>query len=161
MDIQSKLKVLAKIGQALNDGEVTWAVGASLLLYIKGIVTDFHDIDLMVAQEDIKKTRRILASFGSLQPSQPTSQYKTADFLEFVIDGVDVDVMGGLVIVADGKSHAFPLQKEGIHGFARIGGVLIPLQSVKEWRIYYALMGRTDKIKIIDIYNAAEEKPRV
>ena len=38
-------------------GHVTWAVGGSLLLYFKGIVDEFHDIDLMVMAEDTKEAK--------------------------------------------------------------------------------------------------------
>ena len=34
---------------------VEWALGASMLLYIKEITTEFHDIDLMVSTDDAKK----------------------------------------------------------------------------------------------------------
>lgn len=47
MIIQHKLEILSQIAKKLNEGHVTWAVGGSLLLYFKGIVDEFHDIDLM------------------------------------------------------------------------------------------------------------------
>ena len=70
--------------------------------------------------------------------------------MEFVIDGVDVDVMAGFSIVSDGMAHDCSLQKEQIVETFMLDGEVIPLQSVELWRRYYALMGRSSKVDMID-----------
>ncbi len=84
--IEKKLTILSKIAEELNARGVTWAVGASLLLYFKGIVTAFNDIDLMISEEDYEAAKEIR----------------------------------------------------------------IPLQSLEDWRHYYQLMGRTEKVRLIE-----------
>ena len=64
-----KLLVLSKLALEFNNQNIVWAVGASLLLYLKGYVEDFNDIDIMVADVDAIKAEKILNSFGSLQQS--------------------------------------------------------------------------------------------
>lgn len=71
MTTQEKLCVLVKAAEALDRRAVVWAVGASALLYCKGIVTDFHDIDLMVAEEDASRACEGLR--GSALPGGPGS----------------------------------------------------------------------------------------
>ena len=44
---QEKIQLLLRIVHRLNEAGVEWALGASMLLYFKGITSDFHDIDLM------------------------------------------------------------------------------------------------------------------
>lgn len=146
-ETEKKLAVLAKIAGELNRQQITWAVGASLLLYLKGMANDFHDIDIMVAESDVGKVREVLISLGRLLPPNPKVQYRTKFFLEFVVDGVEIDVMAGFTIVSDGVDFYFPLEKDQIHDCAEVNGVRIPLQSVEEWREYYRLMGRTDKVE--------------
>ena len=51
-DIRHKLRVLTRIAAALDGRGVTWAVGASAMLYLRGLTDSFHDIDLMTAEED-------------------------------------------------------------------------------------------------------------
>lgn len=148
--VEDKFKVLSKIAKELNDNNITWAIGASLLLYIKGISSEFNDIDIMVAESDFQALKIILLSLGELQPKNPNIQYKTKQFLEFKVDDVDIDVMAGFVIVNKGRNFYFPLDKDDIIDYTEINGVKIPLQSVKEWRNYYELMGRTKKVKMID-----------
>ena len=44
---QEKIQLLLRIVHRLNEAGVEWALGASMLLYFKGITSDFHDIDLI------------------------------------------------------------------------------------------------------------------
>ena len=92
---EEKLSVLSELAAEFHRQNLLWAVGASLLLYLKGYVEDFHDIDLMVAHGDAEKMETILKSRGSLQPSTRGS-FATKHFREFLIHGVDVDMLGGL-----------------------------------------------------------------
>ena len=46
------------IASKLNAAGIVWDVGASLLLYLHGITDEFHDIDLMVRQEDADDAAR-------------------------------------------------------------------------------------------------------
>jgi hypothetical protein len=150
-NIKNKLTVLSYIAKELNHKNVTWAIGASMLLYFKGITSEFHDIDIMVAEEDVEILKDVLSSFGNIQPPNPNVQYKTKYFLEFNVDGVDIDVMAGFIIINEGKEYYFPLKKESINDYTEVNGIKIPLQSLEEWRNYYKLMGRDEKVKMIDI----------
>ncbi|WP_313186585.1 nucleotidyltransferase domain-containing protein [Lacrimispora sp.] len=149
-DIKHKLTVLARIADELNHKDVTWAIGASLLLYFKGIASEFHDIDIMIAEEDVEAVKDVLLSLGDIQQPDPNAKYKTKCFMEFHVDGVDIDAMAGFVIVNQDKEYYFPLKKETIKDSTEVHGIKIPLQSVEEWRKYYELMGRKEKVKMID-----------
>ncbi|HNX16602.1 MAG TPA: hypothetical protein PKO28_04515 [Bacilli bacterium] len=148
--MDDKLKVLSKIARILNSRSITWAVGASLLLYFKNSTDHFNDIDIMVSENDIEKAKEILLKVGELMPQSPNKQYKTRHFLEFVIDGVDVDVMAGFVIVKDGIDYECPFSQDQIAESIQVNGEDIPLQNLKDWRRYYELMGRASKVKMID-----------
>lgn len=152
-ELNRKFAVLLKIAHVLNENQVLWAVGGSMLLYFKGKTDVFHDIDLMVGEKDIEKARGLLLSMGELSPEHPDNEsgkYKTRHFLEFHIDGVDVDVMAGLVIVRDGKEYDCSLLEEQVAERIPLKGEPIPLQALSDWRRYYELMGRTSKVEMID-----------
>lgn len=148
--LHQKLSVLSKIAHVLNKNQVLWAVGGSMLLYFKGKANDFHDIDLMVGEEDVEKVRKLLSSIGELLPEHPDVQYKTRHFLEFSIEGVDVDVMAGFIIVKDGREFDCSLFAEQIVDQIWLDEENIPLQSLSDWRRYYELMGRMSKVAMID-----------
>lgn len=150
MDIEHKLNVLSRIAEKFNEAGITWAVGASLLLYFKGISDNFNDIDLMLAVEDAETAKDLLLSMGTLQPPNPNTHYKTPHFYEFVIDGVEVDVMGGFIIVNNGQEYDCSLTEDMIAGRVTVNGQTVPLQAVSDWRRYYKLMGREAKVAMID-----------
>lgn len=47
--IEDKISLLKRIAHRLNEAQVEWCLGASMMLYFKGIVSEFHDIDLMIS----------------------------------------------------------------------------------------------------------------
>lgn len=147
---EKKLRVLLKVGQVLNENSITWAVGASLLLYFKKVTNEFNDIDIMIDEKDVEKVKEILLSFGELQPKNPSLKYKTKHFLEFKVEGVDIDIMAGFTIVSNQREYYFPLEKNEIEDYFILNGISIPLQSVYKWRTYYELMGREEKVKLIN-----------
>ena len=150
MTIPEKLKVLEAIAGKLNEEKITWGIGASLLLYFKGISPDFNDIDMMVIPEDAQRVKDILCSMGELLPAKPDGKYRTRHFYEFVIDGVDIDVLGGFRIVTDGIEYDCPFTSASIQEYCDLNGTSIPLQSVSDWRRFYELMGRDRKVRMID-----------
>ena len=113
---QEKIELLKKIAHRFNEAHVVWALGASMLLYFKGITSEFHDIDLMVSDTDVGCVREILSEMGEIQPFKPNPKYQTKTFMEFTIDSMDVDVMAGFSIVSEGKLFDCSLQKEQIVG---------------------------------------------
>lgn len=145
-----KLDVLSRIAERLNEDGITWAVGASLLLYVKGMTDTFHDIDIMTTEADAERLKSALLPMGEMQPPHPNRQYQTRHFHEFVIDGVDVDVMAGFVIVKDEQAVDCPFTRDSIAEFMDVNGQRIPLQAVSDWRGYYDLMGRAEKVAMID-----------
>jgi hypothetical protein len=149
-DIQEKLDVLKKIGAALNREDISWAVGASLMLYFNHKTDDFHDIDLMVSEDDAEKCRQILLKMGTMLPPHPKRKYPTKQFMEFVIDSVDIDVMAGFAIADGEKVHDCSFHPDQIGAFIDLEGVSIPIQKMSLWRQYYQWMGRNAKVQMID-----------
>ena len=59
MKENKKILILRRIAHTFNEANITWALGASMLLYFKGITSEFRDIDIMVANEDITSAKEI------------------------------------------------------------------------------------------------------
>lgn len=148
--LDKKLRVLSDIAHVLNKNNVVWAVGGSLLLYFKGKTDLFHDIDLMVCEDNIEMLKELLLPMGVFAPPNPNKQYKTRHFLEFTIKDIDVDIMAGFVIVKDGIEYDCSLLSDQITEYIQLNGETIPLHSLSLWKRYYELMGRTSKVEMID-----------
>ena len=150
-DKQKKLEVLAKLAADLNESDILWAVGASTMLFLRRIVTDFHDIDLMVCEEDVDVAKEILLRHGKLLPTEKDSKYGSHHFLEFDVDGVEIDLIAGFVInTEDGKQHVCPLEVEEVDACVDVFEQAIALHSLQVWYKYYTWMGRTDRVKTIE-----------
>lgn len=152
---QEKLDVLSKLAAKFNKEGIVWAVGGSLLLYFKGYVENFNDLDIMVADVDAIKMENILKSYGKMLPLKKENcdtkvRYETKHFREFIVNDVDVDMMGGLIIVSNGEVYDCDLKQSQITEYVDVNGQKVPLHSVTLWRKYYALMGRDNKVEIID-----------
>jgi hypothetical protein len=158
MDEERKLALLRKIAHAFTQAQISWALGASCFLYLQGIAPTFHDLDLMVKEADAPKAVEILSSLGQRFPEHyDRARYGTALFAEFVIEGIDIDMIAGFSIIASGVEHRYPLDESSIVGFADLEGEKIPVESLMAWRERYALMGRQEKVAMID---AALQEPR-
>lgn len=123
-----------------------------MLLYFKGITSAFHDIDLMVADHDAECVLGILLEMGELRPSDPmpNPMYRTKTFMEFLIESIEVDVMAGFAIVHEGTVYDCSLREEQIVEKMSLGTEVIPLQSPQLWCKYYRLMGRPQKVDMIE-----------
>ncbi|MDI9540250.1 MAG: hypothetical protein QM204_02075 [Bacillota bacterium] len=148
-NIKEKLEVLAVIADKLNENNITWAIGASSMLYLRNIVQEFDDLDLLIKQEDALKAKEILLKMGTLKESVSGS-YATKYFYEFLINGVEVDVMAGFKIVKDDIIYDCSLKDEDIKESVIVNGINIPLDSLENWLYYYRLMERAQKVSIIE-----------
>ena len=83
---EQKIELLKDIAHRFNEAHIMWALGASMLLYFKGITSEFHDIDLMISTADVQRVRTILSKMGEIQPPNLDPKYQTKAFMEFVID---------------------------------------------------------------------------
>lgn len=145
-----KLELLSKLAKEFNQNHITWNLGASCMLYLRGIVKDFDDIDIMVQTSDIEKVKKIMSAYAEPDILKPTKQYKTKYFLEYSIQGIDVDVMADFIIVNQDKDYYFPLTKEEPFDIYMLNDVEIRLAKVKTWVTYYQLMNRLDKVKLLE-----------
>ena len=149
---QEKLELLKKISRRFNESQIEWALGASLMLFLKGIVSEFHDIDLMISVQDVERAKAILLEMGDLCPPnpEPNPMYQTKVFMEFIIDSIDVDVMAGFAIVKEGKLFDCSLHADQIVEKMALGTEIVPLQSLLLWSKYYRLMERPEKAEMIE-----------
>lgn len=97
-----------------------------------------------------------LLEMGELRPSDPVPNpmCRTKTFMEFLIESIEesieVDVMAGFAIVHEGTVYDCSLREEQIVEKMPLGTEVIPLQSPQLWCKYYRLMGRPQKVDMIE-----------
>ena len=147
--MDARIPTIVKIAKQLNDKGVRYAIGGSVLLYLKGIDFNFNDLDLMIHEEDVTKVRETLSELGEYHPNNRSSNAKV--FEEFTVDGLDIDAISGLVVTAYGKTYDYSYSDEGIE-FMEVEGVKIPLDSLNRWYDIYSFQGRVEKARYIKDY---------
>ncbi len=145
--------VLSSIGKRLNDAGIVWGIGASMLLSQFGLVEKPNDIDICVDSRDIEKADEILKSIGVKKELNGTPLYATKQFYEYIVDGVEVDVMAGLAVYHAAGVFEYVFDKASITDFKIINGVSIPFASLEDWYVLYQLLpNRERKVSMIEEY---------
>ena len=151
--IDKKLKVLELFAKRLNEADINWAIGASLLLYFKNIVEDFNDIDVVLEVDGVIKLQEIFEELGAeALPISDNGGFKTTCFLKYVLDGVLIDVMAGFKVVDESGTHDCSFKASDVSECYMLNGIKIPLDKLNNWERYYSLLKRPNKVKLIQDY---------
>lgn len=147
------LNTLSYIGEKLNNGNIRWAVGASILLNQYGLVEQPNDIDIFVDERDIEEADKLLKRLGEKKKWELNTTYATKYFYEYEIKGVDLDVMAGFAVKFSGGLFQFQFDEKSISEFRSINGVEIPFTALEDWYVLYQLIpNRQVKVQIIEEY---------
>lgn len=148
-----KEKVLSKIGEKINEENILWGVGASVLLHYNNIVEYPNDIDIIVTEEDTEKLHKILCELGTYMPLPYKKPFHTKYFHHYIVDGTEIDVMGGFAIEHESGIYTMPFDNSSIVEQINIGGISISFTSLEDWYVLYMLIpGRDKKVKMIEDY---------
>ena len=139
-------KTLIKLCNLFDDHNIRFGIGASLLLKSYGIVDKASDIDLIVHIDDVKQVQELMDKMGVVQKSSDTTLYFSEVFLEYNVEGVDVDIMSNFTIKTGEDFYVYPFCVEEIQ---RRGEAQLPYLSLREWEKAYRLMGRIWKADLV------------
>jgi hypothetical protein len=147
------INTLCQIGEKLNSAALVWGVGASVILNQFGLIEKPNDIDLMVTLEDMHQADLLLTSMGEKKENEKKHCYSTKVFNEYVVNGMDIDVMAGFGVFHDCGNYEYPFDQQSIVEHKLINGVRIPFTSLEDWYVLYQLMpNREPKVKLIENY---------
>lgn len=147
--IEEKLKVLSKIAESFNKANIHWAVGGSLLLYLKGYTDHFNDIDLLIYNDDAGRAKELMTELGQMR-TLDRNCYRAEHFYIFDVDEVEVDIMGDYYVPKNGMEERIALDKDADIEWMHLGSQMVPLDSIPMWRRHYDVMGRQGKVDMID-----------
>ena len=150
MDKQTKLMVLIKLAHLFEINHIRWELASSAMLYLRGYVNDFHDLDFMIPELEYTKVDHVLQSIGQKIHRNENEAYKTLFFESYTIDGVSVDVLAGLTILNQQKEYHFSFNDKEESDYTYLMNQKIYLSKIDDWYTYYQLMERTDKVRLIE-----------
>lgn len=149
-------QVLEKVVACLQQERIHFGIGGSLLLHHHGLPVTPRDIDLVVALADAERAVLLLSEMGTVVEQDETSLYATEVFQEFMIEGIDLDLMSGLQIRHDEEIFIYPFAEQTI-----INETGLPFMSLVDWYVIYQLIpGREQKVVMIEHCLADQEVDR-
>lgn len=144
---------LITIAEALNTSNIHWGVGASVLLSLYSLTKVPNDIDIIVAKKDLEKADYILSQRGSKTIREKTTIYKTDFFYEYLIDGVEIDLMSGFKIKTTNGVFEYLFDEQSTPSSILIEGTKIPLMTLEDWFVLYQLIpNKENKVTLIQSY---------
>ena len=152
MSLNHKIETLVKIAIQFNQNHIRWNLGASCMLYLRGIAKKFHDIDILIHEDDVQKVKEIMSSYTLTKKTTDPLKYRTKVFLNYDVDGVDFDLMARFSIVDQEKIYEFPLLLEDMKEYILVSHEKVYVSSIETWLNYYQLMHRYDKVEMIKDY---------
>lgn len=151
--VDKLFNTLSYIGEKLNNSNIVWGVGASILLNQFGLIDKPNDIDIFIDIMDIEKADKILKSIGEKKMWKKTTIYSTKYFYEYIVEGIDVDVMGGFAVNYNNGVFKYTFDNNSISEYKVINGVNIPFTSLEDWYVIYQLIPKREpKVKMIEKY---------
>jgi hypothetical protein len=136
----------------LNNHDIHYGVGGSLMLKQMGFDVTPHDVDIVVHERDILKVVKLLSECAILQPPIESGAYLTKHFFRFVLNETHIDIITNFAYAHDeGHYHAL-FDKISIVKTSEIDGLTIPLMSLEEWYVIYQIMKRDKQIFLIEEY---------
>jgi len=152
--MNSKLRsVLAKIGKTLNENNITWVVGGSIILNHFDIVNEVNDIDLIIEENDFDKVISLLKKIGNEKSTGDKLNYHTKKHVKMNIEGVGVDLMAGFIIEHENGLYNYVLDQTAITSSMKINDIVIPLGAIEDWYIIYQVIGgREKKVELLENY---------
>ena len=155
-------ETLLKAAGILNGLKIKWNVGGSVLLAHFNLHENPHDIDIVVAKEDIGKAKAALEGIGT-QKHVPESDIFVSDhYYKFDIDGVEADLIAGFKIRHDNGVYEY--KPDFCRGKGSFNESKVFYAALEDWFVLYLMMpGGTEKAEKIEKYfmkseNADKEK---
>ena len=141
-DLQYKERrdVFVRLAQAFTDAEINWTVGCSLSLFFRGIVDDFHDIDLIVSLSDIETIDKIMKAFGAELVDNTGNGYCESDqYRHYYLGRTDIDIIAGFRVNTFNTTYHYELSTSDIDDIDLID-IEIPLLALEVMYILYYMM---------------------
>lgn len=142
-EYRERKEIFLKIVKNFSEKNIGWAIGCSMNLFLRGIVDEFHDLDLIVALEDIPKIKEIMENdfHGILMATGGNGYCESDMYLHYQVDRIDVDVISGFRVMTYGTSYYYQYNKNEIDLLEVVNAdITVPLISLEAMFILYFMM---------------------
>ena len=140
IEYSERKEALFTLYDELNKADIRWGLACSTNLFIRGIVDEFHDLDLLVDIKSIPKIEEIMEKLGAILKETGGNGYCESDmYMHFQFGRIDVDVISGFRLVTFGTHFEYYLNPEELQ-YMHLEGRNIPLVSMEALYLLYSMM---------------------
>lgn len=129
-----------KIIEAFEKEKIRWGIACSMNLFLRGIVDDFHDLDLLVEYADIEKIKKVMNELGAILVGTGGNGFCESEvYLHYQLGRVDVDFIAGFRVITFGTQFLYRFNENELD-FITIEDKNIPMISMEALYLLYSMM---------------------
>ena len=133
-------EALCKLADEFNKSGIRWGLACSMNLFLRGLVDEFHDLDLVVEEEDIPKVKDIMEKNGGILKATGGNGFCESNcYMHFQLKRVDIDIISGFRIITFGTKFLYNFNESEIE-YIKVEEKKIPLIPVEALYLLYAMM---------------------
>jgi hypothetical protein len=141
------IEVLRKIYARLEGSGINWALTGSLSFALQGIPVRPRDIDIQTDKAGAYKIEKLFSNFVVSRVTFSSGRKIRSHFGKLVIDGIEVEIMGGVQKHVDGWEN--PIDPSKYKRFIDIEGMKIPVLSLEYEYEAYLKLGRIERAEML------------
>lgn len=142
-------KALKQIVAALEDQGISWAVTGSMGYGMQGVPVTPNDIDLQTDVQGAYEIEQILCDFTSRSVTPKTSDNMRSVLGRLEIEGVKVEIIGGVQKKQPDGSYEPPVDIEEHKHFVEYQGMQVPVLDLNYEQKAYLRLGRLEKASML------------
>ena len=140
-EFSARKEALEKLTQAAPYGTITWALSCSSNLFLRGLIDDFGDFDILVDMKDVEKFKSAFEKMGgrmlkTVQKKCFTSPY----YQEGMYRNIHFDIAGDITVNTYGAQYCYQLIPEEIETINLERNILVPLCPTEANFLLYGMM---------------------
>jgi len=156
--LETIMQSLKTIISKLEKTNINWCLVGSLSLYLQDVKIKPNDIDILTDKEGAYKFSNIFKEFERQKVKFRKSDIFYSHYGKFLINGIEVEVMGDLSIFIDGKWVGDIRNRLNSKKVIKYNELEIPVSPLKEQLDSYEKMNRTKDSKKISMINKVLNK---
>ena len=143
VEYEERKEVFFKIITNFSKSGIVWGIACSMNLFLRGIVDEFHDLDLIVDGEDIHKVKKIMDKLGARIIGTGGNGYcESEHYYHYQLGRVDIDVISGFKVRTFGTEFIYRIRSKEVdyttlYEEKKVHIPMIPLEALY---ILYSMM---------------------
>ena len=146
------LTVLRELHKRLTGADIDWAVTGSCGFAVHGVPIEPNDIDIQTDKAGAYRVQELFAESVTRPVRLCTSVNIRSHLGALRLEGVQVEIMGDVQKRCGDGTWEAPVNVGRHKQLIEVEGVQVPVLSLEYEREAYSLLGRSDKVRLLELH---------